>query len=174
MLPGETAAPGTTAGKTGTPSGQTAGAAFTVIVNAADANWNVVAGATPTVNFTSTDGQAVLPPATALVAGTTTFTNGVTLKTASSTTTITASDLAASLTNSTSPAVAVSAGSLDHFDVLAAGGGSITTKGSDQPFNIQVTAREPERRNRGGVLPVAAANSRVSPTTVPVCLTWMV
>src|SRR5262249_48278877 len=42
LVPGETAAPGTATGKTGTPSGQTAGTAFNVTVNAVDANWNVI------------------------------------------------------------------------------------------------------------------------------------
>ena len=41
LLPGETAAPGTATGKTGTPSAQTAGGAFNVTVNAVDANWNL-------------------------------------------------------------------------------------------------------------------------------------
>src|SRR5439155_23157276 len=40
--PGETAVPGTPTGKTGTPTAQTAGAAFTVTVNAVDANWNLI------------------------------------------------------------------------------------------------------------------------------------
>src|SRR5262249_46569870 len=42
LAPGEAAAPGTASGKTGTPNAQTAGSAFTVTVNAVDANWNVV------------------------------------------------------------------------------------------------------------------------------------
>src|SRR5256886_7434461 len=42
LVPGETAAPGTGSGKTGTPTAQTAGTAFTVTVNAVDANWYLV------------------------------------------------------------------------------------------------------------------------------------
>src|SRR5438445_1565303 len=42
LLPGEVAAAGTASGKTGAPIAQTAGSAFTVTVNAVDANWNVV------------------------------------------------------------------------------------------------------------------------------------
>src|SRR5439155_14030987 len=42
LLPGETAAPGTGAGKTGLPAAQTAGGSYSVTVNAVDANWNVV------------------------------------------------------------------------------------------------------------------------------------
>src|SRR4029079_19189089 len=41
LVPGETAAPGTASGKTGTPAAHTAGSAFTVSVNAVDANWNL-------------------------------------------------------------------------------------------------------------------------------------
>ena len=44
-MPGETAAPGTTNGKTGTPNAQTAGNSFTVTVNAVDANWNLTTNA---------------------------------------------------------------------------------------------------------------------------------
>ena len=57
LLPGETAAPGTATGKTGTPSAQTAGGSFNVTVNAVDANWNVVSS-TDTVGITSTDANA--------------------------------------------------------------------------------------------------------------------
>ena len=38
LLPGETAAPGTPTGKTGSPTAQTAGTGYTVTVNAVDAN----------------------------------------------------------------------------------------------------------------------------------------
>jgi hypothetical protein len=41
LLPGETPAPGTPAGKTGAPIVQTAGNAFQVVVNAVDDNWNL-------------------------------------------------------------------------------------------------------------------------------------
>src|SRR5439155_19920532 len=41
LAPGETAVPGTTTGKSGIPTGQTAAAAFSVTVNAVDANWNL-------------------------------------------------------------------------------------------------------------------------------------
>ena len=56
LMPGETAAPGTASGKTGSPSAQTAGSAFTVTVNAVDANWNPV-NSTDTVGITSTDAE---------------------------------------------------------------------------------------------------------------------
>ena len=88
LMPGETAAPGTSTGKTGTPTAQTAGTAFTVTVNAVDANWNLVSS-THTVAITSSDANAGLPANAALVGGTRTF--SVTIKTAGSWT-VTATD----------------------------------------------------------------------------------
>ncbi len=87
--PGETAVPGTSTGKTGTPTAQTAGSGFTVTVNAVDANWNLVA-TNDVIGITSSDVSATLPSNAALVAGTQSF--SVTLKTAGSRT-VTASDI---------------------------------------------------------------------------------
>jgi hypothetical protein len=106
LVPGETASAGSVTGKTGAPSAQTTGTAFTVTVNMVDANWNVVTS-TDTVGITSTDGGATLPANAALVAGTKTF--SVTLNTVS-TPTITATDITnGARTASTSPAITVSA-----------------------------------------------------------------
>lgn len=95
LAPGETAAPGTTTGKTGTPNIEYVNGQFPVTVNATDANWNVVSSVTDTVHFTSTDTSAttILPADTALANGTGTF--NVTLETPENTptTTITASDV---------------------------------------------------------------------------------
>src|SRR5207245_2844023 len=55
LVPGETAAPGTALGKTGTPTTQTAATAFTVTVNAVDAAWNLIPNVTDIVAITSTD-----------------------------------------------------------------------------------------------------------------------
>ena len=77
LVPGETAAPGTPTGKTGTPLEQRAGAAFSVTVNAVDANWNLIS-TNDTVKITSSDPNATLPANAALVAGTRSF--SVTLK----------------------------------------------------------------------------------------------
>jgi hypothetical protein len=55
LLPGETAAPNTPSGKTGSPTAVGAGANFNVIVNMCDANWNVV-NSIDTVQITSTGG----------------------------------------------------------------------------------------------------------------------
>jgi hypothetical protein len=90
LLPGETAAPSTALGKTGTPTAPAVGASFNVIVNAVDAGWNVITSATDVVGITSSDANAVLPSNAAMIAGTVTM--SVTLKAAVSKT-ITASDI---------------------------------------------------------------------------------
>ncbi len=82
LLPGETAAPFTASGKTGSPRLQIAGTAFNVVVNVVDVNWIVVNTATDTVAITSTDPAAALPPSGALTAGSRTF--AVTLNTSGS------------------------------------------------------------------------------------------
>src|SRR5438445_5081434 len=61
LVPGESAAQGTSNGKSGTPTAQTAGTAFSVSVNAVDANWNVVTNVSDTVGITSSDSNAALP-----------------------------------------------------------------------------------------------------------------
>ncbi|MBI4543961.1 MAG: Ig-like domain-containing protein, partial [Gemmatimonadetes bacterium] len=90
LLPGETAAAGTSTGKTGSPSSIIAGTAMTATVNAVDANWNLVNTVTDVVAITSSDGAATLPASANLVAGTKNF--SVTLQTAGSQS-VTASDV---------------------------------------------------------------------------------
>src|SRR5262249_55071088 len=118
LIPGETAAPGTSAGKTGTPIPQTAGAPFTVTVNAVDANWNVIS-TNDTVAISSSDLNAALPANAALVSGTGSF--SLTLKPAGSAT-VTASDLTHSgITASTSPSVTVNVGAFTKLQLLVPG-----------------------------------------------------
>jgi hypothetical protein len=68
LMPGETNAPGTPTGKTGTPTAQTAGSSiFNVTVNAVDANWHIVGGVTDTVTMSSaTDGSIIFAPGATL------------------------------------------------------------------------------------------------------------
>src|SRR5713101_5635894 len=76
------------------PASSAAGAAFNVTVTALDQFNNTVTNYTGTVQFTSSDGQALLPGNYTFVAGDNgvhTFNNGVTLKTAGSQT-VTATD----------------------------------------------------------------------------------
>lgn len=116
LVPGETAAPGTGSGKTGTPSNQASGSPFSVTVNAVDANWNLVSS-TDVIAITSSDGAAGLPSNAALIAGTKDFT--VTLNTAGAQT-VTATDVTnGSITLNTSPSITVAA-----VVITAATGGS--------------------------------------------------
>jgi hypothetical protein len=62
LLPGETAAPGTASGKTGTPRAQTAGVPFSVTVRACDNTWNTVTTVTDAIQLLSSDASATLPP----------------------------------------------------------------------------------------------------------------
>jgi hypothetical protein len=108
LVPGETAAPGTATGKTGTPNIQYVNGAFNATVNAVDQYFNVVSTVTDTVAITSNDPKAILPAAAALVNGTGTF--SVTLETVSNpaTTTLTATDQTnASITADTSTPIEV-------------------------------------------------------------------
>src|SRR5438445_2228735 len=60
LAPGETAAAGSPTGKIGTPTAETAAAAFTVTVNAVDANWNLIS-TNDIIGITCTDTNAGLP-----------------------------------------------------------------------------------------------------------------
>jgi len=73
LMPGETAAPGTSTGKTGTPDSQAVGADVWATVNAVDENWNLVDYCTDTIAITSSDSSALLPLNAPLVNGTGTF-----------------------------------------------------------------------------------------------------
>ena len=74
LLPGETAAPGSSSGKSGTPRAQTAGVPFTATVRACDAQWNTVTTVANAIQILSTDQSATLPAAAQLVSGTRAFT----------------------------------------------------------------------------------------------------
>jgi hypothetical protein len=72
LMPGETAAPNTPSGKTGTPTPQTAGTPFNITVNAVDQYWNVSASSDE-IAITCSDVAASLPLNATLVGGTKTF-----------------------------------------------------------------------------------------------------
>jgi len=79
LMPGETAAPNTASGKTGTPDQQYFGLPFVITINAVDEVWNSVASS-DTVSISSSDATATdnafvpLPLEVALVNGKATFT----------------------------------------------------------------------------------------------------
>ena len=148
LMPGESAAPGTPSGKTGTPNAQTAGTGYTVTVNAVDANWNVVS-TNDTIQITTTDANATLPANAALVAGTKTF--NITNKTAG-TFTVTASDVThTGMTANTSPSFTVNPAAFTKLQILVPGQsaapgtasgltGSATAQTTDTPLTVTVNA----------------------------------
>ena len=69
LAPGESPAPGTASGRTGTATDESINYAFTCTVLATDAWWNPVTGVTDVAHLTSSDPLATLPPDQALVDG---------------------------------------------------------------------------------------------------------
>src|SRR5690349_6899601 len=61
LMPGETAAPGTGSGKTGTARAQVTGIPFSVTIRACDATWNTVTTISNSIQITSTNATATLP-----------------------------------------------------------------------------------------------------------------
>ncbi|MEW6536907.1 MAG: fibronectin type III domain-containing protein, partial [Candidatus Auribacterota bacterium] len=104
LVPGETAAAGSAAGKSGTPTNQVSGTGFVITVNAVDSYWNLVTSTEPTAKVTTSDPADTEPANKVLTNGTTVFT--VTLITLGNTT-ITAEDVSATLTSDTSPNITV-------------------------------------------------------------------
>ena len=70
LMPGESAAPGSASGKTGTPRAQVSGLPFTVTVRACDDTWTTVTSVTHVVKILSSDASATLPATTSLSSGT--------------------------------------------------------------------------------------------------------
>src|SRR5206468_1964567 len=148
LMPGETAAPGSATGKTGSATAQIAGSSFNVTVNAVDANWNLVSS-TDTIAITSSDANAALPANAALVAGTKTF--SITAKTAGSAT-VTATDSSdGSKTANTSPSTTINAGAFSKLQLLMPGEtaapgtgtgktGSPSAQGAGSSFTVTVNA----------------------------------
>src|SRR5262249_55716499 len=69
LLPGETPQGGTADGKNGTPTGQTAGTAFTLTLRAVVAYWNLVSGVNDRIVLGSSDAFATMPADTSLIGG---------------------------------------------------------------------------------------------------------
>ena len=113
LLPGETATPGISPGKTGAVNPILAGTSISVHVNAIDNWWNVISSVTHTVHLSSSDGSASLPPDADLFNGTRQFSatlNGTGLQT------ITAHDLTQpAVSAGTSSQILVNPGNLFQF-----------------------------------------------------------
>src|SRR5256886_14446280 len=148
LVRGETAAPGTASGKTGTPSAQSAATAYNVTVNAVDANWNLISS-TLTVGITTADANDTHPANASLSAGTATF--AVTFKSAGSWT-ITATDITdGTKTANSSPSITVNSGAFSKLQILVPGeiaapgsstgkSGTPTAQTAGTPFNVTVNA----------------------------------
>lgn len=73
LLPGESAAPGTVNGKSGSPLAQTTGVPFTVSVRACDDQWNTVTTIADVIQLFATDASATLPAPAQLQSGVRSF-----------------------------------------------------------------------------------------------------
>jgi hypothetical protein len=69
LLPGETAAPGTPTGKSGSPRAQVVGVPFSITVRACDNTWNTVTNNSNTIQITSSDVSATIPSPAQLSSG---------------------------------------------------------------------------------------------------------
>lgn len=116
------------------PQTATAGTQFNFTVTARDQFRNLVPIYAGTVRFTSSDGQAILPPNATLSQGTAMF--PATLKTAGSQT-ITATDTASSSITGASDKIAVAAAALSQFELTAP-----TNTNSGTSFAAQITAKD--------------------------------
>ena len=117
LVPGETAAAGSTTGKVGAPGIQTVGTMLTVTINSVDANWNIV-NSSPTVQINTSDPYDSEPGWSFLMSGTWNF--NVNLQTAG-TTSITASDLSTVLISNVSPSITVNPGTAMNLLLLLPG-----------------------------------------------------
>ena len=114
------------------PASATAGMAFNFTVTALDASNRMTSNYAGTANFTSTDGQAVLPANSMLTNGMRTF--SATLKTGGSQS-ITATDATTVSITGASSAINVVPGTASHFSVTAPGNANVGVA-----FNFTVTA----------------------------------
>jgi hypothetical protein len=111
----------------------TAGTAINITVSALDASGAVFSSYSGTVRFSSSDGQAVLPPNSALTSGTGTF--SVTLKT-SGNQTVMAADAGAPSISGTSSSISVSPGVAAQLSVSS----SSATPTAGMSFNVTLSA----------------------------------
>ena len=126
----------------GFPSPTRAGTAGSFMVTAQDLYGNTDTTYTGTVTFTSSDGQAMLPPNYTFSvsdAGMHTFTQGATLTTAG-TQSLTATDTQFNIITGSQAGILVTPAALDHFSVATSVDGGSAMAGS--PFDVTVTAQD--------------------------------
>jgi hypothetical protein len=137
LLPGESPAPGTPSGKTGTPRAQVVGVPFDITVRATDNTWNLVNTVTNAMQITASDASATLPPNAQLIAGQRTFT--VTFRAGGN-----FNVLAHDLTDATIPdgaSASVASLVLDSFEFS---GISQKHQNAGQPQSLTIWARNPQ------------------------------
>ncbi len=166
LLPGETADPGSVAGKIGVPDAQTVGVGFPVILRACDDDWYTVTEVSDAVQWNSTDATADLPGSSLLSAGQMAVT---VILNAAGTFTISGQDLSdPTIPEAFSTNVVAVVLSGFRFD-------EIRNKHQDagDPFAIEITAIDPSGNTVGGYSgPVNLQEftsyglGRVSPATV--------
>lgn len=163
LMPGESEAPGTTTGKTDSPTAQTVGANLTgsITINAVDDYWNRVnVGSDVNINVTTTDGTATITDKNGGTTGNITITNGGSQSTfaasefkfgTTGTYSVTATDQAATLTSYTTPNVTVNPTTATQLIAILPGesftngvapgkSGSASTQTAGQAFNVTVRA----------------------------------
>jgi subtilisin family serine protease len=144
------------------PAGSTAGTAFDITLTARDPYNNLATAYRGTVSFTSSDGQATLPPDYAFTAadgGVHTFARGVTLRTAGSRG-MTARDTANGLMISAN--VVVGPAAATRFDVSAPSGST-----AGMTFDLTLTARDPYNNLATAYRGMVSFGSDDSQTTLP-------
>ncbi|WP_343533417.1 T9SS type A sorting domain-containing protein [Pedobacter sp.] len=152
-LPGETYAPGTVTGKTGTSNPHPASGNLSVVVRAVDAYWNFVNTVTDVVLLTTTDPNGSFTTNNlALAAGTRTFT--ARLRTAANVHTITVNDVTDNTkTSYTTNPITVTGGAFAKLVLVLPGEtaveglvagktGTPSSQVAGQPFNIFVKAAD--------------------------------
>ncbi|MEK7347402.1 MAG: Ig-like domain-containing protein [Candidatus Eisenbacteria bacterium] len=136
LLPGESAAPGTASGKSGTPRAQVAGLPFTVTVRACDDTWATVTTVTHAVTILSSDASATLPATASLGAGTGTF--QVTFRAAGNFQLFAHDETDGTIADAASASVASQV--LDRFDFSNI---SQKNQNAGAPMNTTITAKNP-------------------------------
>jgi NPCBM-associated, NEW3 domain of alpha-galactosidase len=139
------------------PASTTAGSAFSITVQAKDSAGNDTPSYAGTVQFSSSDGQAVLPPNSTLPGGSATF-NGVILKSAGSRT-ITATDTVSGAITGASAGITVNADVASQFAVTAPANTSAGTA-----FSVTVTAKDAHGNNAAYTGVIAFSSSDVQAT----------
>jgi len=148
LLPGETAAPGTQSGKTGTPRAQVAGMPFTITVRACDSQWNLVTTVTDAIQILASDQSATLPSPAQLVSGTRTF--SITMNAAGSFTVFAHDQTDGTIPDGASAAVSVSVLKGFTISVPVQPNGRPRGQTAGTAFHVTVTAVDPNNRTVTG------------------------